>query len=94
MLSMIAENQTFTDKRIWVDGSSFHNCRFIRCVFVYSGLMGVAIVDPAEVTDCRWEFQGPAKETINFMTAFYQAGSRELIESIFDDIRGRPVEPN
>jgi hypothetical protein len=63
---MIAENQTFTGKRIQLDGSSFTNCRFNECRLVFNGLVGFELVG-SHFQDCRYDFEGPARETIQFM---------------------------
>jgi hypothetical protein len=44
---------------------------------------------------CKWEFNGPAMNTIQFLSAMYKGGSAEVIESTFRAIRGQaaPVTP-
>jgi hypothetical protein len=91
---MIAENQTFTGKRIQLDGSSFTNCRFNECRLVFNGLVGFELVG-SHFQDCRYDFEGPARETIQFMRSIYHTGgdSAALIERIFEDIRRPPTRP-
>lgn len=83
---MLAEGQTFRDRRIQLDGGSFYGCTFERCVFVYSGLMA-ATLDRCTFTACQWEFQGPASETLGFLAVMYRSGARDLIERTFEQIR-------
>lgn len=90
---MIAEEQVFKNKRIHLDGGSFTNCRFEDCTIVYSGMLGVQLVNP-QFQNCRWEFQNAAKETINFMAALYRAGAKDLIEGTFEQIRGNKGAQN
>ena len=83
---MIAEGQVFRDKRIYLDGSSFYQCRFERCTVVYAGTLGFVLDNPRFI-DCRWEVQGPARETLGFLRALYAAGAHELVEQTFESIR-------
>ncbi len=84
---MIAKGQTFTNTKIALDGANFDSCKFDRCVLVYSGLLPVTLQSNSFV-DCRWEFSGPAANTVGFMQALYNGGAKELIERTLDAIRG------
>ena len=84
---MIAENQIFRGKRIYLDGCSFHGCTFERCILVYSGTLGVDLVE-ARFIDCRWEVEGAALRTLRFLKLLYAVGARRLVENIFSEIRG------
>lgn len=83
---MIAHGETFRDTMIAIDGSTFVNCTFEKCVLVYSGLLP-ACLDGNSFTACRWEFGGPAANTLNFMAALYRSGARDLVELTFQGIR-------
>lgn len=85
---MIAEKQTFTDKTVFLDGSSFYYCHFVSCKMVYNGLEG-AVIDGCSFDGCSWQFDGPAAKTIGFMSALYQQGgeAKTLIEETFKNIR-------
>lgn len=85
---MIVENEVFKNKRIHLDGGSFTDCRFEGCTIIYAGMLGVQLVNP-QFQGCRWEFQGAARETVNFMGALYRAGAADLIEATFQQIRGQ-----
>jgi hypothetical protein len=85
---MIAENKTFTDKVIYLDGCSFVKCTFIRCNIVYSGTMGVHLEGPNFV-ECKYHLKGAAQETVQFLTGLYKAGGKELVENTFATIRGQ-----
>jgi hypothetical protein len=60
---------------------------FNRCKLQFSALLPV-VLDRASYTDCKWEFIGPAANTVGLMTALYKAGARDLVEGIFQTIRG------
>ncbi len=89
---MIAENTTFKGRKINIDGGSFYSCQFDGCTLVFSGLMP-ATLDDCDFNNCSWEFNGPASNTIVFMKAFYAGGGKELIENIFQNIRGQSTGP-
>lgn len=84
---MIAQNQTFEDLTISLDGGSFHHCIFRRCKLQYSGVLPVAL-EGSNFDNCTWEFDGPAATTVWFMSALHKAGARDLIEGTFRIIRG------
>jgi hypothetical protein len=85
---VIARKQKFKDVTIFLDGSSFIECTFERCTFVYSGLMLVALEDNS-FKECKWQFSGSAQNTLAFMGALYGGGLHDLIEATFDNIRGK-----
>lgn len=85
---MIARNQTFSDITVYLDGSSFYDCTFEKCIVVFSGVLPAVLHNPRFV-DCQWQAAGPAETTINFLTALYRAGAKDLIEATFERIRGK-----
>jgi hypothetical protein len=84
---MIAKGETFSNAKIALDGAYFENCKFERCILVYSGLLPVTLQNNNFI-DCRWEFSGPAANTVGFMQALHKGGAKELIERTLDAIRG------
>ena len=84
---MIANGQTFTNLRISLDGSVFKGCKFEGCVLVFSGILPISLENNSFDPACRWEFRGPARETLMFMHALYRAGGKDLIEGLFNGIR-------
>ena len=85
---MIAEDRTFKGRKISIDGGSFHSCTFEKCTLVFSGYLPVTL-DGCNFDDCKWEFTGPAMNTIGFMKALYAVGATQLIENTFGQIRGK-----
>jgi hypothetical protein len=85
---MIVRDQTFEDAKISLDGGSFYRCTFRRCTLVYSGFLPVTF-EGGVLDACKWEFSGPAMNTIQFMSAMYKGGSPEVIESTLRAIRGQ-----
>ena len=84
---MIAENQTFKGVRVQLDGGTFEHVIFEKCTLVYSGLMGASMSN-CKFNDCQWELNGPAQETVMFLTALYAGGATELVENTLAAIRG------
>jgi hypothetical protein len=87
--NVIAHNKKFHDAKISLDGCTFAGCTFERCTFVFSGLLPVDLEGNTIAGDCKWEFAGPAANTIGFMTAIYAqgGGAAQLIEHTFENIR-------
>ena len=80
------EGASFSNETVVLDGNEYRNCTFTNCEIVFnatapSSLNGINFID------CRWTFNGPAGQTIDFMTALYQAGMTELIDGTFENIR-------
>lgn len=84
---MIAEDQTFEDMTIVLDGGSFYRCTFIRCRMSFSGLLP-CIVESPNFVECHFDLQGPAANTLAWLGALYRAGGQALVEETFDQIRG------
>ena len=84
---MIAKGQKYSDVTVYLDGSSFYDCTFERCTVVFSSVLPMTLHNPRFI-DCKWQATGPAEQTINFMSALYKVGARELIDATFRTIRG------
>jgi hypothetical protein len=87
---MIANDQTFTDIQVVLDGSTFTNCTFVRCELIFSGLLPASLSGNRFDAGCRWSLTGPALNTLRFMNTLHRAGggTRTLIENAFESIRG------
>ena len=88
---MITEKMTFEGKTIVLDGGSFYACYFKSCTLNFNGVLPVAMHE-CSFDDCKWQFSGPAQNTIVFMQALYAGGAKDLIENTFQNIRGETVE--
>jgi hypothetical protein len=84
---VIAVGQKFEEQMISIDGGTFRDCEFNDCVLFFSGVLPVDLRG-STFKECRWEFAGPAGNTIGFLRALYHRGETQLIEAIFDNIRG------
>jgi len=83
---VIAVGQKFDQQMISVDGGTFRDCEFSGCVLFFSGLLPVDLRG-STFNECRWEFVGPAANTIGFLHALHHRGEAKLIEAVFDNIR-------
>lgn len=86
---MILKNEIFKDQDIVLDGNTFTECTFTNCRLSYSGVLPVSMVSN-RFDNCKWGFLGPAAATLNFMTALYHGGGKEIIEATFSNIRAIP----
>ena len=89
---MIAEKMTLEGKTIILDGGSFYACQFKGCTLIFNGVLPVVMERCSFDGDCKWQFSGPAQNTIVFMQALYAGGAKDLIENTFRNIRGESVE--
>ena len=83
---MIAQGQKFENQMISLDGGTFRDCEFVNCVVFFSGLLPVDLRG-TEFKQCRWEFAGPAGNTMGFLRALYQRGEKELVNAVLDSVR-------
>ncbi|MBS3648156.1 hypothetical protein KEU06_05885 [Pseudaminobacter sp. 19-2017] len=83
---MLAFNKKFKDTLVNLDGGTFEGCAFERCTLLFSGLMPPALKSNT-FSECKWEFAGPAANTIAFMAALYTGGGEELVEKTLEEIR-------
>jgi hypothetical protein len=84
--AVIAHNRNFHDITVQLDGGTFVGCTFERCTLVISGLIPFHL-EGCNFPTCKWEFAGPAANTLGILTQLYAGGAKELIEKTFDNIR-------
>jgi hypothetical protein len=80
------EGEAFTNERVVLDGNDYRNCTFTDCQMVFNGTAPVSL-HGINFISCQWTFDGPAGLTINFMTALYQAGLKDMINQTLENIR-------
>jgi hypothetical protein len=84
---VIAIGQKFDQQMISIDGGTFRDCKFTSCVLFFSGVLPVDLRG-STFSECRWEFAGPAGNTISFLRALYERGEKPLVEAVFANVRG------
>lgn len=90
---MIAHSKNFRDMTIYLDGATFENCKFERCIFVYSGALPLSLKGNTLI-DCEWQFTGAAELALQFLTALHAQGgdARQLVENTIACIRGAHLQ--
>jgi hypothetical protein len=84
----------FVAERVEIDGRSFYNCTFKRCVMVYSGRTPVAMVG-CTFSGSTFNFDGPAASAMHFLADMYHEFGdigRAAVEDTFRGIRERSPE--
>src|SRR5215207_4163341 len=83
------KDNVFTRSSIVVEGIRFVRCKFVECQIIYSAKDDVSFEDCSFV-ECTWTFDGPAEETLIFLSELYRGlgeQGRELVESVFESVR-------
>ena len=87
-------NQKFLNKDILIDGREFFNTEFIRCRIIYRGT-GPVQFEGCVFTECQWVFDGPAENTLFFLSALAtQLGSEAaaMVKSLLEGIATGQIE--
>jgi hypothetical protein len=71
---MVIKNYTFEAEPVLMDFHDFRHCTFKKCRLIYCGYSAVT-VDSCRFEECRWEFQGPAYATLQFLATLNQGGT-------------------
>lgn len=77
------ENQTFSDQAIAVESTTYKNCKFIRCVMIYTGYEKVDFAGNT-YEDCRIAFSDFAAATVLTMQNMSKNGFRQTIDDTFE----------
>lgn len=83
------EGHSFERETVRLDDSKFSDCTFVNCILEYAGTGPVSMVD-CKFTDPRWEFVGPARNTLQFMRAIYHGlgdVGKQLVENTFESLK-------
>lgn len=89
---MYVENETICDRKIFLDGASIHNCKLERCTLVFNGYVAYSMTD-CEFSDCKWAFNGPAANFLNFLRQIYAQGATEVVDKMFEAISNNESIP-
>ena len=83
------ENETFENKTVVIDGNSYQNCTFNSCTIEFRGVE-LPSLGGCHFAGCRWSFDGPAANTIRFLTALYGNGDamlQSVVQQTLDNIK-------
>jgi hypothetical protein len=82
------QEQTFSGQRVTIDGNTFRDCRFTNgCVLKYGAMTPFFLEDGTIDSSCSLQLDGPADATVKFLAALYQAGFKDKVEVLFENIR-------
>ena len=70
---MKLDSSQFENQQVRLDGNEYNNCVFNSCTILYSG-MGTVHLYECDFNNCKWQFDGPAANTINFLAGVYRMG--------------------
>lgn len=76
----------FENQEVVLDFHEFDHCTFKNCRMKVYGY-GAFTLKNNTISDCKWEFAGPAASTVQVMTLLYHGGARDLIEATMENIR-------
>lgn len=80
------ERQTFQDETIVLDASSFRDCRFAGCAFIYGGGRP-PVLSGCDFKDCTWQFEAGAANTVAFLAGLHKGGFADLVDATVASIR-------
>lgn len=88
---MVIKNYTFEAEPVVLDFHEYRHCTFRKCRLVYCGYSAVT-ADNCRFEDCRWEFQGPALQTLHLLATLQKSGG-EMGKSIVQQAMGVIIPP-
>jgi hypothetical protein len=86
-------NTIISGERVVLDGNDYTQCLFQNCEIVF-GARGKVTLDHCTFDSCSFTFDGPAQDTLLFLTGLYGIGPA-VVERTFDSIRSGalPIKP-
>lgn len=90
----IVQDKHYTREVVYLDDTVFINCVFDHCKLIFTG-EGRVSFDRCRFIFCQWVFDGPAENSLRFLSALYRGlGSegRELVKGIFESIERGTVD--
>lgn len=78
--------ETYHDVTVVLDGNTYRDCIFTNCQISYSGLLPVDLKNNT-FDNVDWDLSGAAGNTVSFLQAMYQSGSKDFVEQILQKIR-------
>lgn len=83
---MNVESQHFENETVALDNHRYIRCTFRNCDLIYTGTGPVGLTGN-NIHDCRWSFQGPAGQTLEFLRDLYHGGGRAMVEEWMKEIK-------
>jgi hypothetical protein len=91
-----SHQNVYVNKTIQLDGKKYVNCEFRNCTFVYSGGESCEF-NHNHIVDPKLRLEGAARNTVDFLQAFYHGGMQIGVEEVIAYIRssgtrGLPIQ--
>lgn len=90
---LVVQDQTFTTEAVLLDNHLFIKCDFVGSKLVFMG-EGPVRFEACRFYSCEWVFDGPAENTLLFLSALNQglgAEGKKLVKDIFASVlQGSP----
>ena len=87
---MLFKDMTFKNKSLQLDGNEYIDCSFESCSLTFRGEDSTTL-DNCSYVDVDFNFDGPAKATLDFLESLYQAGYEKMVDKILNNIRSGPT---
>jgi hypothetical protein len=90
----ITQGHRFENEPVDLDGYYFVECTFYRCKLIFRGEDPVRL-ENCTIIECDWVFDGPAENTVRFLSALYHglgASGEVLVKAIFEGIKDGSVD--
>jgi len=83
------KNMTLDGGEYLLDGNSYIGCTFRNCVMTFKGTEGFVLDSNRFEKGVKWNLDGPALRTVQFLGALYGMGGpgKELVDNLFKSIR-------
>jgi len=79
------QGESFRNTVVRVDDETYESCTFDQCQVVFAGT-GAFQASHCSFNDCVFSFDGPALQTLRFMSAMDRLSST-VVEGMFDAVR-------
>ena len=81
----------FADQEVRLDGREFITCTFRNCKLIYGGGLPF-FIGGNEISDSKFEFVGPALNTLNTLRMLHHSGMDAVVEAVMGTIRAPLVD--
>lgn len=86
----IYRGERFVNQQLKLSGNEFFNCEFVDCQLIFDA-SGPIKLDGCRFNSPRFLFDGPAADTLKFLSGIYNSGgdgaSKRYVEDVFDIVR-------
>jgi hypothetical protein len=76
------DNEVFENRTVLIDGNEYVGCEFTTCTIEFRATARPQLIN-CHFAGCRWSFNGPAADTIRFLTALYSNGD-PVLQAVVD----------